>query len=100
MNNLLTKMPDSFRADIERAIGILKKYGCSEIYIFGSLTNNDFNDESDIDIAIKGIKPELFFRAYSDLMFELEHSVDFINMETQKRFINFLTEIKEIVRVA
>jgi len=100
MRNVLNKLPYSFKADIKKAIDILRAYGCSEIYIFGSLTNNSFNDESDIDIAIKGIKPELFFRAYSDLMIELEHSVDLINMETQKRFIDLLTEIKEIIRVA
>ena len=100
MKNVLNKLPDSFKADIKRAIEILKEYGCTEIYIFGSLTNNSFNDKSDIDIAIKGLKPELFFKVYSDLTVELQHSVDLINMETQKRFVDFLTEIKEIIRVA
>lgn len=99
MKNVLNKLPDSFKTDIKRAIKILKEYGCTEIYIFGSLINNSFNDKSDIDIAIKGLQPELFFKAYSDLTVELQHSVDLINMETQKRFVDFLTEIKEIIRV-
>ena len=50
-------IPEKFQIDIEKAVEILKQEGCQEIYLFGSLVNGDFNDESDIDIAIKGLSP-------------------------------------------
>ena len=100
MIEIIKNLPESFKKDIENAVIILKKYDCSGIYIFGSIVNGNFNETSDIDIAVKGIRPELFFKAYSELSFNLNHSIDLINMDTKKKFSNFLSEIKEIIRVA
>lgn len=67
MNNTQElNIPDRFKRDIEKAIKILKSFNCEEIYIFGSLVTGKYHDTSDIDIAMKGIKPELFFDIYSE----------------------------------
>ena len=34
---------------------ILKENGAKEVFIFGSLANGKFNENSDIDIAVKGM---------------------------------------------
>ena len=40
-----------------------EKYGVSSVYLFGSALdkNRGYND---IDLAVKGIKPEVFFKFY------------------------------------
>ena len=43
-----------YSQDIKLAIKILKTEGCTEIYLFGSLAEGDFREDSDIDLAVKG----------------------------------------------
>jgi len=97
---LSASIPSPFREDLESAISILQKYGVTEIYIFGSLADGTYNENSDIDIAVKGLKPELFLKAYSDLSFNVNKKVDLLNMDTQERFAGMLGDLKELIRVA
>ena len=50
-----------FRDDVESAVKFLKSVGCTEVYIFGSLCSDQIHSQSDIDIAVKGLRPEIFF---------------------------------------
>jgi len=100
MENYVKDLPEILSKDLELAIKILKNYGCSKIYIFGSVAKGNYNDTSDIDIAVEGINPKDFFNAYADLSFNLESRVDLINIESNGRFADLLFEIKELVRVA
>jgi predicted nucleotidyltransferase len=95
----ITDIPSSFKEDLESAISILLKYGAAEIYIYGSLADGSYNENSDIDIAVKGLKPELYLKAYADLSFNVNKKVDLLNMDTQERFAGMLDNLKELVRV-
>ncbi len=98
--NMIKKIPSLYREDLEAAIVILRKYGVSEIYLFGSLADGTYHENSDIDIAVKGLKPELFLKAYADLSFNINKNVDLLNMDTQERFTEMLYNSKELIRVA
>jgi predicted nucleotidyltransferase len=98
--NSITQISSPFKEDLESAITILRKYGVTEIYIFGSLADGTYNDNSDIDIAVKGMKPELYLKACSELSFNINKKVDLLNMDTQERFAQMLWNLKELVRVA
>jgi len=93
-------IPGKYKTDIERAIQILKKSGCKEIFIFGSIVKNNESEKSDIDIAVRGIDPEKYFYLWGKLATELVHSVDLINLERDDRFCRLLIESGELVRVA
>lgn len=93
-------IPSPFREDVEKAISILKKHGASEIYIFGSIADGSFNDNSDIDIAVRGIRPELYLKACADITFIIDRKVDLLNMDTQERFVKMLERRRELIRVA
>ena len=43
-----------------------KKYKVSSIYLFGSSLNEKVYN--DIDLAVKGIKPEVLFKFYGELL--------------------------------
>jgi len=98
--NSIAEISSPYREDLESAISILRKYGVTEIYIFGSLADGTYNNNSDIDIAVKGMKPELYFKAYAELSFCINKKVDLLNMDTQERFVQMLENLKELVRVA
>ena len=96
----VVNLPSPFREDLEKAISILKKYGVSEIYIYGSLADGSYNENSDIDINVRGLKPELYLKACADITFTVDRKVDLLNMDTQEKFAQMLENLKELVRVA
>ncbi len=53
-----------------------KKFEFEDIYIFGSVLTDKFSSKSDIDLAIKGLKTEDFFKAYAFLLREGEFVID------------------------
>ena len=47
-------------------------YGVSKVYLFGSLSKPEtFHDGSDIDLAVEGLSPRLYFKALTDLWRQL-----------------------------
>lgn len=46
-------------------------YPASEVFIFGSIANGKFNEDSDIDIAIKGINEKDFYKVASILTLKI-----------------------------
>ena len=62
---------------------LLKNYGVSKVYLFGSLAWGDFTRDSDIDLAVVGLPEELFLEVYGvaeDLATPLK--VDLVLLET------------------
>ncbi len=67
-----------------------KKYNVSSIYLFGSSLNK--NEYNDIDLAVQGIKPELFFKFYGELLRNLTKSVDLIDLSEKSLFNQIIEE--------
>lgn len=86
--------------DIELAKDILLRYGCKEVYVFGSLVDGDFGDQSDIDIAVVGLAKGRFFAAYGELIEQLSRSVDLIGLDYEDDFSRRVREKKRMERVA
>lgn len=66
------------------------KYSVAKLYAFGSVLNNTFNAESDIDLLVsfEGLAPEDYADNYFDLKAELEKllgkQVDMLEEQTLK----------------
>mgnify|MGYP001358286666 CR=1 FL=1 len=100
MNDFVkNQIPKNFQDDIQRAIQLLKKHGCKEIYLFGSLASGNFGVGSDIDLAIRGCNPENYFQIYGELLMELEHPVDLINLDREDDFTKFIEDNGGMVSV-
>lgn len=93
------ELPDKYKKEIEKAVNLLKKEGCEEIYIFGSLANDGLKESSDIDLAVKGCPPGEFFSILGKLMLELDISVDLINLDKEDSFGEFLKKEGELIHV-
>jgi len=72
-----------------------EKYGVSSVYLFGSALdkNRGYND---IDLAVKGIKPEVFFKFYGELLRHLSKPVDLVDL-SKKSLFNQIIEEKGVI---
>ena len=73
-----------------------RRYGASSVLLFGSSIGKK-SSPNDIDLAVKGIKPSLFFRFYAELIKGLSKPVDVIYL-SEKTLFNRIVE-KEGVRI-
>jgi len=99
MNEIIKQVPASYQKDISKAVEILKESGCSEIYLFGLLISGKSRSGSDIDLAIRGCKPEKYYQLLGKLMMELDHPVDLINLDREDDVTNNLTQEGDLVSV-
>lgn len=100
MEEKLYNLPDEYKQDIEKAVCILKENGAKEVYIFGSIANGKFNENSDIDIAVKGISAADFYKVAGILMFELKNKFDLIDLDdTENRFTQIILKIGGLLKV-
>jgi predicted nucleotidyltransferase len=82
-------------SDIEKIKKFLiEEAKVNEIYLFGSIVSNNFNQNSDIDIAVSGIKDEDFLKIYAKLddftsfnieLIDLDERDDFLRQQIRKR---------------
>ncbi|MCP4655861.1 MAG: nucleotidyltransferase domain-containing protein [bacterium] len=94
------ELPASYQRDLRRAIEILKGVGCTAIYLFGSLARGRLHEGSDIDLAIRGCPPNRFFRALGNLLTELDHSVDLIDLDCEDPIAKYLERKGKLVQIA
>lgn len=92
-------VPAPFQKDIDRAVRILRAEGCTEIFLFGSGAAGKVRVESDIDLAIQGCPPGRFFHLLGRLLWELDHTVDLVNLDTQDPFAQYLRQEGELLQV-
>ena len=63
--------------EARRLVPLLKeRYEYDSIYLCGSILSNRFGNRSDIDIIIKGLKTDAFFKAYALLIKESTYRID------------------------
>jgi len=92
-------MDDDIRRDIEVAAQILKEAGATEVYVFGSAAEGKVRPDSDIDLATRGIPPEVFFHTLGKILCVLTRPVDLVDLDDSKDFADFLAREGRLRRV-
>ena len=92
-------IPVKYRQDVENAAKLLKDEGCEAIFLFGSLVTGKIHDNSDIDIGIKGLSPQKFFRVYANLDKEIKNKIDLVDFDVNEEFYLLLNSINEVVKI-
>jgi predicted nucleotidyltransferase len=95
----LNKIPEKYQEDIKKATDLLKNEGCKTVYLFGSMVTGKVHQNSDIDIGIKGLPAEKFFKAYSRLYMNLDNEVDLVDFDYDDQFFSLLERLGEIVEI-
>jgi len=92
-------VPYRFQENIKKAYILLKKEGCNKVYLFGSLIKGKTNERSDIDIGIKGLPDEKFFRVYSAVNHVSDITIDLVDFDDSNDFFLLLNEIGRIKEI-
>ncbi len=95
----MLEIPKEYMKEINKIIWIIKEEGCQEAYIFGSLARGEQTNSSDIDIAVKGMKPDKFFKVYGKLISSIEHNVDLVDIDDGSDFSKLIMAKGEMMRV-
>ena len=100
MKTPIEYLPEDFKNDIDIATKMLREIGCTEIYLFGSLAEGGYRENSDIDFAVKGCPPEDYFNILGNLLCTLKHSINLIRLDRNDPFSKFLEQKGILLHVA
>jgi predicted nucleotidyltransferase len=92
-------MDTELGALIEKAAAALKAAGAREVYVFGSARKGKLRPHSDVDLAVSGLPPEVFFRAMAAAHDALGRPLDLVDLDDDNDFTRYLKEEGELQRV-
>ena len=84
---------------IKRAAAELKTAGAREIYVFGSAACGTADAASDLDLAVSGLPPAVFYRVGARISDLVGRSVDLIDLDINTPFTRYLRTENDLVRV-
>lgn len=68
-----------------RAAKVLKdEFGVAEVWLFGSLASDPAHDDFDVDLAVRGLRPERYFSALARVSDIVGEPVDLVTLETSR----------------
>ena len=77
--------------DKNTIINLADKYKISRLLLFGSSVDAN-REANDIDLAVEGLAESLFFKFYSELIFNLSKPVDLVDIGKESRFKDMIVE--------
>ena len=92
-------MTDDMKGLVEKAALALKAAGAKEVYVFGSASKGTMRPNSDVDIAVSGLPPEVFFRAMAAAHDALGRPLDLVDLDEDNPFTQYLKTKGELLRV-
>ncbi len=79
------------KSDLEIIKKISKKYGVKKVFLFGS-AKKDASLAHDIDLAVEGIEPKLFFKYGSELYLNLSKPVDLVDLSINDKITQLIKQ--------
>ena len=87
------------KSRLKEAATILTGFGAAEVYLFGSYADGRARADSDVDLAVTALPPELYFEALGALLEKLGRHVDIVNLDRNTPIARRLRERGELVRL-
>ncbi len=85
-------MTDEMSRLVEKAASAPKAAGAKEVYVFGSASKGKMRFQSDFDLAVSGLPPEVFFRAMAAAHDALGRPLDLIDLDEDNAFHSLFEE--------
>jgi predicted nucleotidyltransferase len=95
----IERIPERYQEDVKKANNYLKNEGCKTVFLFGSIVTGKIHDNSDIDIGVKGLPPENFFRVYSKLYMNLDNEFHLVDFDYDNDFFSLLERLGEVAEI-
>lgn len=84
---------------LSAAASLLRRLGATEVFIFGSATKGGLRPGSDIDVAVRGLPPSVYFSAVSEAEDILGRPVDLVDLDDPTPTVRYLLGSGELIRV-
>ena len=81
---------------IKKAAEKLKAAGAREVYLFGSAARGTMGERSDIDLAVSGLPPEIFFQVLAQVEDIFQRPIDLVDLDEENPFTLYLREENEL----
>ncbi len=86
-----------FERELDKIINISREFGAEKVLLFGSCLEK-VESAQDIDIAVKGVKPEKFFEMYGKILGVIDSEIDLIPLEdTREHFSKRILEKGKVI---
>ena len=85
---------------LKKGAALLQAAGAREVYLFGSLAQGREHEGSDVDLAVSGLPPEVFYVTMARLSNLFERNVDLVDLDDPSPFVAYLKEKGVLRRVA
>ena len=92
-------MTDEMNRLLDKAASALKAAGAKEVYVFGSAAHGTLRENSDVDMAVSGLPPEVFFRAMAAAHDALGRPLDLVDLDEDNSFTQYLKSKGLLLRV-
>jgi predicted nucleotidyltransferase len=87
----------------ERALAaaaeLLRSMGARRVFVFGSAVKGRLRPDSDVDLAVEGLPPAVYFTAVSKATDILNRPVDLVDLDDRTPIVNYLLASGELVSV-
>lgn len=85
---------------LQKGASLLRAAGAREVYLFGSMAEGRGREDSDVDLAVSGLPPEIFYATMARLSNLFERDVDLVDLDDPSPFVTYLREKGVLRRVA
>jgi predicted nucleotidyltransferase len=92
-------MTEDMKGLVEKAAFALRSVGAKEVYVFGSAAHGTLRKNSDVDMAVSGLPPEVFFRAMAAAHDALGRPLDLVDLDDDNDFTRYLKSKGDLMRV-
>jgi predicted nucleotidyltransferase len=88
------------REAVVKAARLLRDMGASQVFMFGSAVKGQLRPDSDIDMAVSGLPPRVYFSAISQASDLVGRPVDLMDLDDDTPLVRYLRASGDLVRVA
>ena len=92
-------MTSTLAPEVLRAAEALGRFGAREVYLFGSRARATPRPDSDIDLAVRGLPPEKFYRAVAEALSVCAVPLDVVDLDDPGPLMDLLRRKGDFVRV-
>ena len=85
---------------IREGAQLLRARGATAVYVFGSVTRGHLREDSDIDLAVTGLPPEIFFKTMAEVARIIGRPVDLVALDRDDAVARSLFASGELQHVA
>lgn len=93
-------MNEQVKDFLEQGAALLKAAGAREVYVFGSVAEGRARESSDVDLAVSGLPPAIFFATMARLADLFDRVVDLVDLDDVSPFTTHLRSKGLLQRVA